>query len=264
MMKLEKKIITIIENNYLVVMTIVMTVLALLVRCSMLTYESLDYLTFLSPWFDYMKENGGLKALATYPGDYNAPYMTILAALSYLSVNKLYLIKSVSIVFDFALAFSSAILVRFLVEKKQKIYMVITYSTMLFIPPVLINSGYWAQCDSLYATFVIIALIYLLDEKYIPSFISLGVSFSFKLQFIFILPLFVVLYICKKQYSILHFLIIPITDIILCIPAIIVGKPLKECLMIYIKQTGTYKDSLVLNYPNVYNLIGGGRFGYLV
>ena len=45
-------------------------------------------------------------------------------------------------------------------------------------------------------------------------------------------------------------------DLILCLPAIIAGKPLLECLLVYFNQTSTY-DSLNLNFPNLYSLITG-------
>ena len=85
----------------------------------------------------------------------------------------------------------------------------------------------------------------------------LGLAFSFKLQFIFILPLYIILYITEKKFSILHFLIIPLVNIIMCLPAIIVGKPIIECITVYFKQTTTYSDNLVMNFPNIYQIFNG-------
>lgn len=257
MFKYEKKIIEFFQKHYLAVGAILISLFALLIRYCMLDFESGDYVIFLSPWYDYLKSNGGFKALANYPGDYNVPYMTIMALLTYLPIPKLYAIKLVSIIFDFAIAVSSAFLVKQIVKKNKKEIALITYSIVLFLPTVLMNSALWGQCDSIYATFIILSLLFLLKEKYIPSFIMLGLAFSFKLQFIFILPLYVIIYVCQKKYSILNFLIIPLIDIILSIPAMIAGKPFKECLMVYLNQTGTYKDSLTLNFFNIYNILNG-------
>ena len=257
MFKWEKKIIDIFEKDYLLLGFIIVTLIALLTRFYMLDYKSGDFNIYLGPWFDYLKDNGGLKALATYPGDYNAPYMTIMALLTYIPLDKLYLIKGFSIIFDFALAISSACLVKFLVSKNKNEFFLLTYSIILFLPEVLMNSSLWGQCDSGYATFIILALLYLLKEKYVKSFILLGVAFALKLQFIFILPLFIVIYVSQKKFSFIHFLIIPVVDLVLSIPAIMMGKPLIDVLTVYFNQTETYSDRLTLNFPNIYTILTG-------
>lgn len=254
---IEKKFINLLKSNYLIFGFAVVTLLAMGIRVFELNFVSGDYSTFLSQWFSYLKDHGGLKALATYPGDYNAPYVTIIALLTYIPLKGLYLIKTVSIIFDFALAFSAAKLVKYVVKKNKDEYELLTYSVVLLLPEVILNGALWAQCDSAYATFSILALLFLLKEKYIKSFIFLGLAFSLKLQFIFILPLFIVLYISKNKFSILHFLIIPLVNFILCMPAIIAGRPLKDIFLVYFNQTTTYDHRLVLNFPNIYNILSG-------
>lgn len=253
----EKIIIDYLKKHWLLLLFLFVTIIALLVRYSMRDFESGDYLTFLHPWFEELKLNGGFKALSNYPGDYNSPYMTIMAILTYLPINELYSLKIVSCIFDFLLAISVGLLVRYLVKNNKDVLSFIAYTLTLFMPPVLLNSGMWCQCDSIYATFVVLAFLYLFKEKYVRSFIFLGIAFSFKLQFIFILPIYIVLYICNEKFSIINFLIIPLMNFILSLPAIIAGKPIIDCLMVYFKQTNTYKTSLTLNFPNIYNLISG-------
>lgn len=257
MLKFEKKIINFCENNYILLFGVFISLIALLLRFSLLNFESGDYESFLSPWFDYLSQNGGLAALKNYPGDYNAPYMTLLALATYLPFNKLYLIKGISIIFDFVLAISCGLFVKSLLKEKKmdnKLKFLIPYSIVLFLPNVILNGSMWGQCDSIYTSFIILSLYFLIKDKYIKSFIMLGISFAFKLQFIFILPLYIVLYIRQKKFSIMHFAIIPIVDIILCLPAIIVGKPIKEILLVYFSQTQTYQKFMVMNFPNIYNI----------
>lgn len=231
--------------------------MALSIRFFELKFESDDYRGFLTNWFSYLKNHGGIKALKNYPGDYNAPYVTILALLSYIPIKDIYLIKGVSIISDFLLAISSSCLVSYLVKENKKEFCLLTYSVVLFLPSVIFNAGLWAQCDSIYASFVILALLALLKEKYLKSFILLGVSFSLKLQFIFVLPVFIVLYISKNKYSILNFFIIPIVNFILCLPAIIMGNPIKKIILVYFNQTKNWKEHLVMNYPNIYEILPG-------
>lgn len=259
-MEFEKKIIDFVKKNYIIIGFIFITIVALLIRYFELGFKSNDYKIFLSKWFDQLKNNGGIKGIPKYSGDYNAPYITLMALLTYIPINKLYLIKFLSIIFDFSLAISSSCLVRYLAPKNKKIFGLLTYMVILFLPEVLFNGALWGQCDSCYATFVILALLFLLKEKHIHSFIFLGIAFAFKLQFIFVLPIFIVLYLTQeseKRISILHFFIIPLVNFILCLPAIIFGKSIKEVLLIYFNQSTSYKNSLVLNFPNIYNLIPG-------
>ena len=260
MTKIENKIIEFIKKHLVLFFIIIITLVAGYIRYKGLAFKSGDYINFLNPWFEELKNAGGLKGLATYTGDYNAPYVTLLALLTYIPKSSIVLIKSLSILFDFLLAFSCSRLVREITKGANKFLEVITYAVVIMLPTVILNGAYWAQCDSIYASFVVLSLLYLVKKKYVPSFILLGVAFAFKLQFIFILPLYIVLYFSQKEYSILHFLILPATNIILCLPAIIAGKPFIECMKIYFNQTQTYSDQLVLNFPSFYNLLNGQAF----
>lgn len=253
--KAEISILDFVTKHYLIFLVLAATVLALVVRYKFLGFESKDYTIFLSSWFESLKEGGGLEALGNFGGDYNAPYMTILALLTYLPFSSLYLIKAVSILFDIALAGSAAYLVWTLAHgKSRKFLAAITYVIVLFLPQVMANGALWGQCDSIYATFGILALTFLLKDRYTLSFVLLGLAFAFKLQFVFLLPTFVVVYVVKKRFSIFNFLIIPLVNIILCLPAIIAGKPFWECMMIYANQTQTYNDVMSLNFVSFWNI----------
>ena len=236
---------------------LIVVVLAIFARYKMLDYESPDYKVFLKDWFNKIKELGGISALKYNIGDYNVPYLTIMAILTYIPINSLYTIKAVSIFFDFIGAIFAALLVKEFTKenKKESIMPYITFATVLFLPTVLINSSIWAQCDMIYVSFILISLYCLKKEKIILSFIFLGISFAFKLQFIFILPIYILLYLKSKNISILHFLIIPFVNFIMCMPAIIMGRSIKDCINIYFNQTGTYTD-ITLKYPNLYNIFG--------
>lgn len=254
MTKIEKKIIEFIEKNKMWIFLSVITILALIVRYKLLTFKSDDYIRFLKVWFDFFRQNG-FAGLKNYPGDYNAPYMTIMALLSYIPIKDIYLIKGISIVFDIVLAVSAALLVKELVSKDKKWLSILTYIIVLFLPQIILNGSFWGQCDSMYTSFCILALYFLVKEKYIKSFIFLGLAFAFKLQFIFILPIFIILYFSKKKFSLLNFLIIPGVNFVLCIPALIVGKPIIECLTVYFKQTKTYENNLTANFINIYQIV---------
>lgn len=260
MSKFERKIIEFIEKNWMILGFLVITILALLARFFVRKNISSDYIVFLEPWYNQLKEGGGLAALANYPGDYNAPYMTILALLTYTPLSSMLAIKLVSVAFDFALAIAAVMLVRQvcqgLVRGGQWILLV-AYAAVLFLPTVLMNSAAWGQCDSIYATFAILSILFLLKEKHLWAFVMLGMAFSFKLQAVFLLPLFVILYFYKKNFSVLHFFIIPIMDLVLCLPALIMGWPMKNLLLVYFSQTQTYNAILASGFPSIAFIMNG-------
>lgn len=236
---------------------IAVSIIAIIIRLINIKVESEDYILYLKPWVQIIKEEGGLASLKNEIGNYNIPYMTILALISYLPIEPLIPIKCISIIFDFILAASAGMLVYKIVKKDNKLYGAVTYMITLILPTILANSSIWGQCDSIYVTFVILSLLYMVQDKYLKSFILLGISCAFKLQFIFIVPAYIIYLVSKKKYiKLTYFGIIPIVDFIMCIPAMIVGRPIKECMMIYISQAGENIDRLSMNFPNIYNFIG--------
>lgn len=260
MIKLERKAIDCFCKNYTLIFFVLISGFALIIRFIMFSFESHDYIDFLSPWFDYLRKNGGLFALKNYPGDYNAPYMTVLALLSYLPFKSITLIKAFSCVFDYALSFSCGLLAVSLTDgsqKRKRVLFLTAYSVVLMLPTVCFNSAMWAQCDSVYTTFIILSLLFLVKERHTTSFVFLGISFAFKFQFVFILPLYIVLYFAKKRFSVLNFLIIPLVNIIMCLPAVMFGNSLSNILGIYLRQPKQYKEATVYNFPNIYNIVNG-------
>lgn len=239
------------KNKKFKIAIIVISIIALLIRCVWLNGISGDYIGFLSPWIKEIIRLGGIKSLKYNIGDYNVPYIFILTIISYFN-NHLYLIKFISIIFDFICAIYGYKIVYKITNNKIK--SLISYIIILFLPTVIINGSLWGQCDSIYTSFILISLYYLIDKKYIKSFIYLGVAFSFKLQTVFIIPLYILMMFTNKNIKWYYFLLIPFINIIMCLPAIIAGRNIVDVLSIYLNQTGTYKN-LVLNYPNIYNII---------
>ncbi len=240
------------KENYKILI-LILTILALVVRLILFNFQSHDFIRFLNPWLNFFRQNGGLNGIATYRGNYNAPYILILALLSYIPIKNIYLIKLISIFFDFLLAIASGY-IAYLLSKKKNIAFLI-YILILFLPQVVINGAMWGQCDSIYVFFLIISLIYFLKEKYFWTFIFLGISFAFKLQAVFILPLYIIIYVTQRKFSFLYFLLVPLVEIVLCIPNIILGMPFIKCFTVYFQQIGKNSYNLVFNYPNIYQII---------
>lgn len=160
---------------------------ALLIRILLLDHVTLDYQDFLSKWVEYFRQNGGFAAMKDPIGNYNVPYLYMLALLSYLPVPDLYGIKLFSILFDILLAWGGFRLVKQLTQDER--LPLAAFSALLLLPTVVLNGSCWGQCDSVWAALCLLSLTQALKRRPISSMTLLALAFSFKLQAIFILPL---------------------------------------------------------------------------
>ena len=224
---------------------------AFLVRSLCLDYAGTDFNGFLTSWYRFIKGNGGFAAIAHAVGDYNVPYLYFMAFITYLPVPELYLIKLFSILFDVALAWGCLRLVRSLTkERRESIAPLIAFAAAFLLPTVVLNGAYWAQCDVIYGALSVHAVAMLLEGKNKTSVALMGLAFSFKLQAVFVLPLWGVMWLAKKV-KFRELWVFPLTYVIVIIPAVLLGKPLSETLLVYINQAGEY-PRLTLNAPSIF------------
>ena len=107
------------KNYKLTILFIIITVLSIYVRYLFLEFKSNDYNMFLEQWFYALKNNGGLWALKNSIGNYNAPYLTIMAILTYLPIRPIISIKIVSIIFDYICA-AAVMKIVYIILKENK------------------------------------------------------------------------------------------------------------------------------------------------
>lgn len=258
MIKLEQKFLLWIEEHLFLLFFIIVSILGCLIRLTGKTYVSADARVFLLPWFDQIKESGGLRALGNQVGDYNIPYQCLIALFTYLPFGALTLYKGLSIIFDYFLAFGTALLVCESVKKKisnLSSVFVMVYATVLFLPTTIMNSSIWAQCDSIYTSFVVFSLLFLLRKKYKIAFAFLGLAFSFKLQAVFILPFFLFYYFSEKKFSFLNFFITVSFFYIPSIPGFLYGRSLLDPIKIYLNQSNCYRW-MWLSFPSFWSFAG--------
>lgn len=236
-------------NEYkLFISAVILSTLTLGIRAFLLTYESGDYLSFLAPWTQFLRENGGFAALRYNLGNYNPPYMYFLALFSYFKISELYLIKITSIVFDVLLAWACMKLLSLFTDSKAKLLSV--FFVVLLFPTVLLNGAYWAQCDSIYTFFGVYALYLGLNKKGAASMVSLAASLAFKLQAVFIIPAFFPLLLAKKLKW-RDIFVFPLAYIVFMLPAVIEGRPFFETLTLYFSQAGTVGTAMNYNAPSL-------------
>lgn len=235
-----------------IVIAVMLTALALVLRALVFGYETLDYQNFLTRWVDFFRQNGGWRALSEPVGNYNIPYLYFMALFSYSSVKDLYLIKLLSTVFDVLLAYSAMRLVSR--WQKSAGLRLGCFFTVLLWPTVFLNSAVWAQCDSIYVALALLGIDLALDERPVLAMTCMVLSFGFKLQAVFILPVCAVLWM-QGKFKWYHFLVFPAVYVLLVLPAVIIGRPFMDTLLLYFGQTGSIGTGLNYNSPSVFALI---------
>lgn len=227
--------------------------LALIVRLPLIRFISWDYEDFQT-WYDFIEDNGYFTALKYDFSIYNVPYLylLVLAAITLPGLDDLLVMKAIPIAFSFVLIFFVYKCVCLKYSEAKTIPYLAALVT-LFAPTVILNGAAWGQSDSIYTAFLIVCLWALLSGHQAWAFVAFGLSFSFKLQAVFLGPMFFWLLI-KKQVSWRYLFLIPLVYMITIIPALFVGRPLDELLLIYFNQTGE-TERLTKNAPNVYQWI---------
>ena len=187
-----------------------------------------------------------------YPiGNYNIPYLYFLALFSLLPMDDLYLIKLLSTLSDVLLAWSVLLLCsRF---TKSRPCLLAAFFTTLFLPTVFLNSAVWGQCDSLYVAPLLLGIWCVLSGRPVTSMILAAVAFGFKLQAVFILPVYAVFLMCGKL-NWKHLFVFPASYLVLVLPAVCLGRPLWETVTLYFGQTGSIGSGLNYNSPSVFSV----------
>ena len=231
--------------------------LALFIRFTYFDRENTDYQWFLKVWVDFYRTHGGFSGLRESIGNYNIPYLYFLALFSYSSIRDLYLIKLLSVFFDIVLAYAGLRIVQ--KSGRNRITATLCFFAVLFLPTVLLNSACWGQCDSIYVSFALLGLALALpsaDREGHPalSMICIAVSFGFKLQAVFIMPVWILLWMWRK-YKWYWFLLFPLTYLVLILPAVFYGRPLLDAVMLYADQADTVGSALNYNAPSLTALL---------
>jgi len=228
--------------------------LAFVLRYCCLTYETLDYQDWLRVWLSALRENGAWHGLSRpiWSCNYNVPYLYFLALISLSDIFELLLIKLLSILFDVLLAFFTMRLVGLFSESPAR--RLTAFIGVLWLPTVFLNGALWGQCDVIYAAFAVLAVYLALSDRPGWSVAAAAVSVSFKLQGIFLLPLYPALFLVRRM-KLRHFFVFPAVYIATILPAVFAGRDFMELLTLYYNNTSTIGDGLNYNSSSMYSLI---------
>lgn len=243
------------HRSGVLILLFVISVAGLALRWTGISFEGVDYVKSLLPWYEELKASGSLRGLAKYHGDYNIPYVTLLYFLTWIPVEPIISIKMSSILFDYLLAFLVMAMMREIAPaEKEDVYGIIAYGLILLNPVSVINSGYLAQCESTWAFLAVYA--FWLIWKGHPSWgmLFFGLSFAIKPQGIFILPIILVYYFKKKKFTILHLLWAPVGVQLTCILAILGGCEFGVFIRFFRMMMGHY-PYVYYYYPNIWTFL---------
>lgn len=208
-----------------------------------------DYKIFLIKWIEEIISNGKINSLAMQIGNYTPPYIYFLVIGTYVTSNSIFWIKLVSNIFTIGIAIVSYYIIKKFDEniKLSKVLLVI------LLPSVFINSGMITQCDAIYTFFVLLFICLILRGKNKCALCFYGVALGFKLQAIFIAPVFLYL-LLKKKIKIWEIIFVPIGFVACMLPSIIYGRNIIDIIKVLFNQSSEYSE-IVKSAPNIYSQV---------
>lgn len=205
------------------------------------------------------KWHRGGATLGKQVGNYNFAYQFMISLLVHLPISPLSAYKFLSSIFDVTLALSAGRLAQSLLYLRKgirdKSLFCLVSTLVLWTPTVWLDSSVWAQCDSIYATFVVLTLVCMVEKKFPLAAAFLGLAMSFKLQAIFIVPFVLLYYIRQKSFSILLIFVSVTCFYVPCLPGLIAGRGLLDPIRVYLDQTSVY-PGMWFGYPSFWALVG--------
>ena len=212
-----------------------------------------DVRAFVLPWLEHFLNHGAWHGLATPLGNYNPPYLYLLAlgSLAVPRVAPLIIIKGISVAFDVALALVASRIVRRL--RPTGAAASVAFAITFLCPTVILNSAYWGQCDAIFTTFLLLAVLFAMGSRFNLSAGAFAVALSFKLQAIFLLPLYLVA-LRRRLVGWQAIAAGALTYGLMMLPAWLAGRQPEELASLYLKQADYYLD-LTLNAPTLFAFV---------
>ena len=233
------------------------------VRWPLLPYESVDYQRYYENWYGFLVANDHFAALRYDFSNYNTPYLTLLAAASFLlpGVRDVFAIKALSLVFDLTLAFFVGKCVALRYRESRAVPVLAGLSTLL-LPTVVLNSAMWGQADAIYTTFLVAGVYFLLrgggPRAEAAAFACFGLAVSIKAQALFLAPA-LFWFAAKRALSLRFAFLAPLAYALTLLPAYLAGRPIYDLLLIYANQTQEFR-SLSIWLPNAWQWVSNEHY----
>ncbi|MCL4180015.1 MAG: glycosyltransferase family 39 protein [Verrucomicrobia bacterium] len=229
---------------------------SLLLRLSVLDFESGDYRQFLSNWYDQFVERGRWNALADDFSSYPPLYLYCLSLSTFLPLPKLYAIKLISILADYVAAWFVYKLVRG--RRPEGSMPCVAAIATLFLPTVWFNSAVWGQCDAMFTAALLGTVYYLIAERPLAGMVAFGLACSLKPQAIFLVP-FLGGWFFRQGMPWRWVAVPPLVYGVCGLPSILAGKPILQVLSHWGRQQNY--PVLTMGATNWYQWISNDYFG---
>lgn len=200
---------------------------SLLLRASVLDFESGDYKAFLGKWYDYFVEHGGLAAFKDDFTRYPLLYLYVVSVSTLLPLPKLYAIKLFSVLCDYVAAWFVFRIVR--CKFDQGPWPWLAAGVALFLPTVWLNSAVWGQCDGMFTSALLAALFYVVVKRPLAAMVAFGLACALKPLAIYFAP-FLAGWFFRERVPWKYVAVPPLLYAACGVPAILAGKPVFEVL----------------------------------
>ncbi|MBI1178877.1 DUF2029 domain-containing protein [bacterium] len=224
---------------------------SLLLRLSLVNFESGDYRLFLSSWYDFFVEHGQWHGLGMRQPDaiYAPLYLYLISMSTLLPLPKLFAIKLISLIGDYIAAWYVWRLGKRFSPQGWAPWVAMT--AFLFLPTVVMNGAIWGQCDILYTAGFLASLFYLIEKRPVAALVAFGFSCAFKPQAIFWCPSLAGLLVAGRLPW--KWIWIPGAVYIGCaLPALLAGKPVMDALW---RWGSDFRSDLTAGAPNWYQWV---------
>lgn len=227
------------------------TVVAVLLRTAGAGDNTYDMGIFFD-WYHVFLVNGRWHGLSLPVGNYNAPFLYLLDGSTFLPFSPLANIKLVFVAFDVLLIY----FVYRIVALRYRSWHVpfLAAAVVALLPTVVMNASAWGQADSMWASFGVGSVYYLLRRRHWPACVLAGVAFAIKPQAIVVLALLLLLALAGRLPW-RATLAVPLVYLVLDLPAVFAGRSPRELLLLYPSQTSL--PYLTFNAPSVYQFVPG-------
>lgn len=220
-------------------------------RIAFVNYQSGDYNSFLSPWFDTIEAASWRHSLAHSQANYFPPYLYLMVLVSRFPIQKVVALKLICWLGDVGLA-CAVFSVSRAIGQTLRAALLVT-AVVLAVPPVLFDSAMWCQTDAIYCAFLVLALAAGVRGQGWALCALFASALAFKMQALFFAPVLALL-LYEGRVRMLHFAAIPLVHFAWMLPSVALGATLGEVYGMFATQANFYHQ-LQLNAPSLYQLI---------
>ena len=214
MLQAEKHLRKWIRNHMTVLAMLAVAAIGVAVRLSLIPFLSGDFDHFNIPWVDEIQR--GQITVMYENGTFNySPLFFYLYKLTgdvFGTAHTHLVCKLLHIAAEMALSMLCFLgIERLRGTRKQPDGASFAVFCCCWLNPVLIlNAAAWGQTDSFYVLFSVAAVLLLARRRPVCAMAAFALCCAWKMQGLFLLPLFILLYLCgEKPFSLLWFLLVP-------------------------------------------------------